>query len=67
MLLHDSEDDFLDVNAVKKITVFPYIVSAETILFWIWKSKISQYIRPKVTVHKCEETIQGRKLYEEIR
>ena len=33
MLLHDSEDDFLDVNAVKKITVFPYIVSAETILF----------------------------------
>ena len=27
----------------------------------------SQYIRPKVTVHKCAETIQGRKLYEEIR
>ena len=29
----------------------------------------SQYIRPKVTVHKYsrEETIQGRKLYEEIR
>ena len=26
-----------------------------------------QYIRPKVTVHKCAETIQGRKLYEEIR
>ena len=23
--------------------------------------------RPKVTVHKCAETIQGRKLYEEIR
>ena len=22
----------------------------------------SQYIRPKVTVHKCAETIQGRKL-----
>jgi hypothetical protein len=22
----------------------------------------SQYIRPKVPVHKCEETIQGRKL-----
>ena len=22
---------------------------------------------PKVTVHKCAETIQGRKLYEEIR
>ena len=32
-------------------------------LFWIW----SQYIRPKVTVHKCAETIQGRKLYEDIR
>ena len=27
----------------------------------------SQYIRPKVTVHKCVETIQGRKLYEEKR
>ena len=26
----------------------------------------SQYIRPKVTVHRCAETIQGRKLYEEI-
>ena len=27
----------------------------------------SQYIRPKVTVHKCAETIQGQKLNEEIR
>ena len=27
----------------------------------------SHYIRPKVTVHKGAETIQGRKLYEEIR
>ena len=27
----------------------------------------SQYIRPKVTVHKGAETIQGQKLYEEIR
>ena len=27
----------------------------------------SQYMRPKVTVHKCAETIQGWKLYEEIR
>ena len=26
-----------------------------------------QYIRPKVTVHKSAETIQGKKLYEEIR
>ena len=23
----------------------------------------SQYIKPKVTVHKCVETIQGRKLF----
>ena len=29
--------------------------------------KRAQYIRPKITVHECEETIQGRKLYEEIR
>ena len=29
--------------------------------------KRSQYTRPKVTVHKGAETIQGRKLYEEIR
>ena len=27
----------------------------------------SQYMRPKVTVHKCAETIQGRKLHEQIR
>ena len=27
----------------------------------------SHYISPKVTVHKGAETIQGRKLYEEIR
>ena len=31
------------------------------------KIQRSQYIKPKVTVHKCAETIQGRKLYEEIR
>ena len=37
-------------------TVFPHIVSAETILFWIWKSK-----------GHSTETIKGRKLYEEIR
>ena len=40
-------------------TVFPNIVSAEI--------QRSQYIRPNVTVHKCAENIQGRKLYEEIR
>ena len=26
----------------------------------------SQYIRPKVTVHKCAETIQGRKLFKGV-
>ena len=31
------------------------------------KIQRSQYIRPKITVHKCAETIQRRKLYEEIR
>jgi hypothetical protein len=36
-------------------TVFPHIVSAETILF--------EFGNPKVTVHKCAETIQGRKLF----
>ena len=36
-------------------TVFPHIVSAE----------FFEFGNPKV--HKCAETIQGRKLYEEIR
>ena len=44
-------------------TIFPHIVSAETILFWIWP----YVLWPLITVHKCAETIQGRKLYEEIR
>ena len=44
-------------------TVFPHIVSAETILFLNLEIQRSQYIRPKVTVHKCAETIQGRKLF----
>ena len=44
-------------------TVFPHIVSAETILFWLWL----YVLWPLITVHKCAETIQGRKLYEEIR
>jgi hypothetical protein len=49
----------MKLNAFCWHTVFPHIVSAETILFWIW----SQYIRTKVTVHKCAETIQRRKLF----
>ena len=40
-------------------TVFPHIVPAETILFWIWP----YVLWPLVTVHKCAETIQGRKLF----
>ena len=35
-------------------TVFPRIVSAETILFWIWP----YVLWPLVTVHKSAETIQ---------
>ena len=42
-------------------TVFPQIVSVETILFWIWP-----YALWPVTVHKSVETIQGRKLFAEI-
>ena len=34
--------------------------------FLNWGIQRSQYIRPKVKVHKCAGTIQGRKLYEEI-
>ena len=41
------------------LTVFPHIVSAETILFWI-----QPYVLwPLVTVHTGAETIQGRKLF----
>jgi hypothetical protein len=38
-------------------TVFPHIV---------WKLFFFEFGNPKVTVHKCAETIQGEKLYEEI-
>ena len=40
-------------------TVFPHIVSTETILFWLW----SYLLWPLVTVHKCAETNHGRKLF----
>ena len=66
-----------DGQLKKTNTVFPHIVAAATILFWIHKSlKISHILfffgfgNPKFTVHKVHkgaETIQGRKLYEEIR
>ena len=40
-------------------TIFPWIVSVETILFWIWP----YVLWPLLTVHTSEETIQGRKLF----
>ena len=39
--------------------VFPHIVSAETILFWLWP----YVLWPLITVHTGAETIQGRKLF----
>ena len=42
-------------------TIFSHIVSAETILFWTWKSKGHSASGPK-SQYKCAETIQGRKL-----
>ena len=54
---------FLVAEQLFIYTKFPHIVSAETILFWIWL----YVLRPLVIVHKCAEIIQGRKLYEEIR
>ena len=44
-------------------TIFPHIVSAETTFFLHLEIQRSQYISPKVTVHKGAETIQGRKLF----
>ena len=43
--------------------IFPHIVSAETIFFLNLEIQRSPYIRPKVTLNKCAETIQGRKLF----
>jgi len=52
-------------------TIFSHIVSTETTFLHL-EIQRSQYISPKVIVHKGAETIQGRKLfkggnYEEIR
>ena len=44
-------------------TIFPHIVSAETTFFLHLEIQRSQYISPRVTVHKGAETIQGRKLF----
>ena len=43
--------------------VFSHTVSVETFFFLNLEVQRSQYIRPKVIVHKCAETIQGRKLF----
>ena len=48
-----------EINHSKRNTVFPHIVSAETILFWLW----SYVLWPLISVHKCAETIQGGKLF----
>ena len=54
-------------------TVFPHIVAAETILFWIYKIlklqivSASYVMKTWIVSAPSEETIQGRKLYEEIR
>ena len=50
---------FFFYKRLKSITVFPRIVSAETILFWVWPC----VLWPLITVHKSEETIQVRKLF----
>ena len=50
---------------MQSLTLYPQIVSAETILFWIWPYVLWPLVT--VTVHKSAETIQGRKLFAEIR
>ena len=50
--------NLLKSNKGKKTTytVFSHIVSTDTILFWIWKSKgHSTYIKPKIAVHKSKD------------
>ena len=60
-----SSSDLPKLDNFKKIkvcTVFPHIVSE-----FPRKLFFFEFVNPKVTVHKGAETIQGRKLYEEIR
>ena len=40
-------------------TVFPHILSAETILFWL----LPYVLWPLITVHKCAETIWGNTVH----
>jgi hypothetical protein len=53
--------NYLAMLLNRLITIFRYIVSAETILFWLWPYALW----PLISVHKCVETIQGRIPYEE--
>ena len=48
------------------VTIFPHIVSAETILFWIWKLQpiqIPSCQNISIFTAFAEETILGRKLF----
>ena len=40
-----------------------YTVFFRKLFFFEFGNPNAQYIRPKITVHKGEETIQGRKLF----
>ena len=64
--------------SIESSTVFPHIVAAATILFWIHLGNYSNFHFPYVMktwivssldeeTIQGEETNQGRKLYEEIR
>ena len=66
--------DLVQNNFVSKIIPFPprvenvdYRISSYSFRgnysFFDFETQRSQYIRSKVTVHKCAETIQGRKLF----
>ena len=56
--------DLLSVFLTYPISIYSFHKNYSFLTLEIQRS---QNIRPKVTVNECEETIQGRKLYEEIR
>ena len=57
--LWDLQISWIEFVYFWKHTVFPRIVSAETILFWLWP----YVLWPLVTVHKSAETIRGNTVY----
>ena len=57
-------DRFYYIRHIYRISSYSFRVNYSFLNLEIQRS---QYIRPKVTVHKGVETIQGRKLYEAIR